>query len=161
MGRALILLAVLSLLALVLAALVGLGVPLGLVGMASHIVISAAAVLLAMFTQIMVIMYLSGSGSRVRKAVRAGEDLREEYETARGFRKAVVPWASLSLVLVMATTILAGGVHTGVLPPVVHWGLVLLTLLVYGVAAYREILAIDGNERMMDRLDDVLARLDL
>lgn len=156
MGRALILLGLLSLAALLVAFGVGLFFRFGVVGIATHIMLSVPGVLLTMFTQIMVIMYFTGTGSRVRKAVKAGVPLHEAYDKVRACRKEVMPWAAVSLVLVMATTILAGGVHTGVLPAVVHWGLALLTLGATMMAVYREILAIDLNERVLEEHEDAL-----
>lgn len=149
---------ILGLLALVIGFVAGILHGFGLIGFVTHVMLAVPGVLLVMFVQIMVVMYFGGTGMQVKKAVRAGRLDKDVYYRTRGYKKSVSPWAWLSLLLVMSSTILAGGVHTGVLPDIVHWGLALLAVAATAVAVYREILAIDANELVMNEHEKILAQ---
>ena len=99
-----------------------------------HFFTGLFAAFLAMFAQLMSMFYLIGTGKMIRQAVNE-EGLDPAYNAeALGYKIRFFPLASLAVTCIVATPILAGGVHAGKLPPWIH-GAAALTALVLNVAA--------------------------
>jgi len=118
---ALITLSILGNLALAFAAFYGhYRVAAGLGNADYHFFTGLFSAFLAMFAQLMSMFYLIGTGKMIREAV-IEEGLDPAYNAeALGFKVRFFPLASLAVTCIVATPILAGGVHAEKLPPSIH-----------------------------------------
>ena len=158
MGRALLIVGVMATLGLIAAAVLGYGLhgPLG-PEMQRHVLVALASCLLLLFSHCWIMFYLIGTGKAIKDAVREhGLDPAFAEETKR-FKNASYPWLMLAMALVMATFILGGGVATGSVPSWVHHVLFYIAVLTQGYALWIEQRVLGDNERLMEKVDRLLA----
>ena len=161
MGRALLIVGAMATLGLVASAVLGyrLSAPTDLHShfMTRHILIALASSMLLLFSHCWIMFYLIGTGKAIKDAAREhGLDPAFAEETRR-FKNASYPWLMLAMGLVMATFILGGGVATGSVPSWVHHVLFYIAVLTQGYALWIEQRVLGDNERLMEKVDRLLA----
>jgi len=110
-----------------------------------HIVMALAATALCVFAHSLTMMYVVAVGRMIREAVEK-KDLDQKYviET-RKYRKNIFKIATLAMLMVMAQTILGGGVHTHMFPVWIHFTLGISALIVSALATYLEVRYLIAN----------------
>jgi len=162
MGRALLIVGLMSTLGVIVSAVMGylLSSPVD-ADMPRHVLVALASSLLLLFSHCWIMFYLIGTGKAIKDAVREnGLDpavTEAIIEETKRFKNASYPSLMLAMGLVMATFILGGGVATGSVPAWVHHVLFYLAVLVQGYALRIEWRVLGENERLMIDVDRRLA----
>jgi hypothetical protein len=109
------------------------------VSVRNHIILALAATGFSVFSHSLTMMYMAAVGRMIRQAVeKAG--LNPKYVTdSKSYRNRVFRIATISMLMVMAQTILGGGAHTKMFPIWIHGGLGIVTVLLNLYAVYLEI----------------------
>ena len=128
----------------------------GAVDPGTHIRFALFGIVVALFTQTMTLFYFVGTGSRIKKVVRAhGLDPGLVGRTVR-FKARLFPWLTFTPLATMAAFIIGGGAHTRVVPAWVHGGLALLALGMNLVTAVLAVQCIGENVVLIDEIDAAL-----
>jgi hypothetical protein len=114
-------------------------------GIRVHIVMALAATALNVFAHSLTLMYVVAVGRMIREAVEKKQLDGKYVAQTKNYRKKVSKVATLAMIVVMAQTILGGGVHTGMFPVWFHFGLGAAALLISGWASYLEIRYLIAN----------------
>jgi hypothetical protein len=112
----------------------GAGIP-----MKNHIVMALIATGLSVFSHSMTMMYFAALGRMIRQAVEKGNLNPEAVQKTKKYRSLIFRVGSITMLVVMAQTILGGGAHTRVFPGWVHEAQAIFTFLVSIFAVYIEI----------------------
>jgi hypothetical protein len=111
----------------------------------SHIVMALAATALSVFAHSLTMMYVVAVGRMIREAVEK-KDLDQKYiSETKKYRKSIFRIATLAMLMVMAQTILGGGLHTHMFPAWFHFTFGLITLAVSAFATYLEVRYLIAN----------------
>ncbi len=106
--------------------------------MKNHIVMALLATGLSVFSHSMTMMYFAALGRMIRQAVEKGNLNKEAIQTTKKYRSLIFRIGSITMIVVMAQTILGGGAHTRVFPVWVHQAQAIFTLVVSVFAVYME-----------------------
>jgi hypothetical protein len=158
MGRALLIVGAMATLGVVATAVLGylLGSPTD-PSLPRHVLVGLASSLLLLFSHCWIMFYLIGTGKAIKDAVKEhGLDPAFAEETKR-FKNASYPWLMLAMALVMAAFILGGGVATGAVPLWIHHVLFYAAVLAQVYALWVEQRVLGDNERLMEKVDRLLA----
>jgi hypothetical protein len=150
--------AILSYLLLLVSTGMGLVVEFGRPLPSGHVAVALFTTFLLCLSQVFVMFYFIGTGSQIKELVKEKGLPVELWRKTVEFKNRLFGWISAAILLVMATFILGGGVDTGVLPRWTHGALALASVLVNGIALRKELPALSGNEALLGRVADALAR---
>jgi amino acid transporter len=115
---------------------------------ATHIFIALATVIAGLFSQSMTMFFFIGTGKEIKEA--SAQDPATVQQT-KNFKTRVFPAATYSMLVLMVTFIMGGGVASGKTPRWLHTALAAATLAMYLWAYWVEIRAMDENARLMER----------
>ena len=149
-----------------------LGVGLGdAASISHHLLAGMLAAFLIIFTHVLIIFYLIGSGLDIREAVEGKEEQAGKYiSLTRRLKKQVFPWACFSILLIIVAALLGAEVHSRLIPgrgagegaemPLrqiggwwVHLAFVLLALAVNLVAFAAEFRAVSRNRKAIEEIN--------
>lgn len=116
-----------------------------------HIILALGTVLIALFSQSMIMFFFIGTGKEIRTKAKGVADEREVLGRIRAYRAAVFPAAMWAILAVMVTFILGGGVHRGSFPPWMHTVTAVISAYYLGRAYWIEAKAMNSNAELMDR----------
>ena len=116
-----------------------------------HILMALVTVIVGLFSQSMTMFFFIGTGKEIKQKAKGEPDEASVVADTRRFKTSVFPAAFYSMMVLMATFILGGGVHRGSLPPWTHQLLSLASLIMYIRAYWLELRAMDANARLMER----------
>ena len=149
-----------------------LGLDLGdAVPVSDHLLAGMLASFLLIFTHVLIIFYLIGTGIDIREAVEADEVHAKKYITlTRRLKKRVFPWACFSILLIIVAALLGAEVHsrlisvpTGGSLPLrqvggwwFHLVFVLLALGVNSIALVVEFRAVSLNRRAIEEINSAV-----
>src|SRR6185295_20377218 len=125
--------------------------------MPRHVLIGLASSLLLLFSHCWIMFYLIGTGKAIKDAVKEGGLDPAFAEETKRFKNESYPSLMLAMGLVMATFILGGGVATTAVPSWIHHALFYCALMVQGYALWVERRVLTDNERLMGKIDRLLA----
>lgn len=117
----------------------------------NHILMALVTVLLGLFSQSMTMFFFIGTGKEIKTKAKGQRDEAAVVADTRRFKARVFPIAFYSMIVLMITFIIGGGVHTGKVPSWVHALLAFASLLMYARAYWVELRAMDQNARLMER----------
>lgn len=170
MPRILLTLIFFDAIALVYSFILGLGLS-DAVSVRDHLLGGMLAAVLIIFTHVLIIFYLIGTGLDIREAVEEDEEkLRKYVPLTRRLKKRVFPWACFSILLIIVAALLGAEVHSRLIPgpgggegalmpfrQVGGWWLhllcVLLALGVNLVAFAVEFRAVSSNRRAIEEIN--------
>src|SRR5688572_1439957 len=89
-------------------------------GMQQHFLFGFFATFMVTFTQSMTMFYFIGTGKHVKDLVGNDSMANEFIQRTKRFKAQFFPPALWAMLLTMAAMIIGGGVHTRVIPPIVH-----------------------------------------
>ncbi len=117
-----------------------------------HVGYAIPTVLLALFSQSMVIFYFIGTGKLVKEdAARYPDPERSHILRAlKRFKMQTSPPATFALLSAIAVFVLGGAVHTKALPAWVHLASAILAVGLHAWALLRERKAFSENHRLME-----------
>ncbi len=116
MSRILLTLIVFDAAALAYTLALGLGLD-DAVSIRDHLLAGMLASLLIIFTHVLVIFYLIGTGMDIREAVEEDEELSKKFiPLTRRLKKQVFPWACFSILLIIVASLLGAEVHSRMIP---------------------------------------------
>jgi uncharacterized membrane protein YphA (DoxX/SURF4 family) len=108
------------------------------------------------FAQSMTMFFFIGTGKQVKDLVINTPLANEFIPRTKRFKALVFPPALWAMVFTMATMILGGGVHTGMLPRWIHWGLAAFALYYNVVAFWRDAKYMIEHNLLMQELESRL-----
>lgn len=117
-----------------------------------HVGYAIPTVLLALFSQSMVIFFFIGTGKMVKEEVAGYPEAERARVLAalRRFKTKTSPAATLALLSAIGVFVLGGAVHTRALPAWVHLAAAIAALLAHGWALVAESRVFAENTRLMD-----------
>ena len=116
MSRILLTLIVFDAAALAYTLALGLGLD-DAVSIRDHLLAGMLASFLIIFTHVLVIFYLIGTGMDIREAVEEDEELSKKFiPLTRRLKKQVFPWACFSILLIIVASLLGAEVHSRMIP---------------------------------------------
>ena len=155
--------------ALVYAMALGLGLS-DAVSVREHLLAGMLASVLIMFTHVLVIFYLIGTGMDIREAVEEDEALVKKYVLfTRRLKKKVFPLACFAILLIIVASLLGAEVHSRLIPapgaevalPLrqvggwwVHLAFSLLALCVNAAAFVAEFRAVRKNRGAIEEINE-------
>ena len=149
MGIALLTLALMGTLSLLGTTLLAYGGVAGPLWMKRHFLAALGTTFLLVMAHSFIMFFLIATGVELKK-------LEKERSWGDSFRRRTIvlksqafPVMTLALLLVLANFVLGAAAHTHALPSWVHEGLAWTTLLVCGVALYREWAVLGENNRLI------------
>ena len=102
--------------ALIYALVLGLGLD-DAVSIRDHLMAGMLASVLIIFTHVLIIFYLIGTGMDIREAVEEDEELSKKFiPLTRQLKKQVFPWACFSILLIIVAALLGAEVHSRLIP---------------------------------------------
>ncbi len=114
-----------------LAMLLGFAVPLMPDLLYYHIPVGLGAAVLGLFALVSSMFYLIVSGTSIKEAVMTRGIAQEYFDRTKPFKKELFPYCMLTIVLLIAMTVLGAGVHTGVVNRNVHLFFAFATMAAY------------------------------
>lgn len=117
----------------------------------NHILLALATVIIGLFSQSMTMFFFIGTGKELKDKSKGGTEEATVVVDTKRFKSQVFPAAFYSMMVLMVTFILGGGVHTGKLPVWTHSALSLLSAAFYLRAYWVELRAMNENADLMQR----------
>lgn len=114
-----------------------------------HILLGTASALLLLFSHSWIMFYLIGTGKAIKTAVAEHGLEGDAVQLTKDFKNQSYPWMMLAMGLAMAAFIVGAGVHTEVIPVLVHQALYLLAILAQVRTLWIEHRVLDRNQRLM------------
>ena len=155
--------------ALVYALALGLGLS-DAVSVREHLLAGMLASVLIIFTHVLVIFYLIGTGMDIREAVEEDDSLAKKYvDFTRRLKKKVFPLACSAILLIIVASLLGAEVHSRLIPapgaeavlPLrqvggwwVHLAFSLLALCVNAAAFVAEFRAVRKNRGAIEEINE-------
>jgi hypothetical protein len=154
-GPILVILTMLSGLLFPVLVLLGYAASLEWFAVASHIRTAIPITLLTIFSHAIILFYFIGTGSRIKEVVKEFRLDLALYRRTLDFKARVFPLSCLTMLLVMATYILGGGVHTRFAwtPALLHGLLAVAAAVLNTVLTVREVVCISENLTLVDDVD--------
>ena len=136
-----------------------------------HLLAGMLAAILIIFTHVLIIFYLIGTGMDIREAVEGDEGQEKKYTSlTQRLKKRVFPWACFSILLIILAALLGAEVHSRLIPGPgagegaqmllrqvggwwVHLAFVLLALAVNLVAFAVEFGAVSRNRKAIEEIN--------
>ena len=117
----------------------------------NHILMALLTTLFGLFSQSMTMFFFIGTGKEIKQKAKGEQDEAAVVAETRRYKNLVFPAAFYSMIVLMVTFIVGGGVHTGKLPSWLHQLLAFASLLMYARAYWLEVRAMDENAALMER----------
>ena len=117
----------------------------------NHILMALVTVIVGLFSQSMTMFFFIGTGKEIKKKAKGERDEATVVADTRRFKNEVFPAAFYSMMVLMITFIVGGGVHTNKLPSWIHQVLSFASLAMFIRAYWLELRAMDQNSRLMVR----------
>ena len=117
----------------------------------NHIMMALATVTAGLFSQSMTMFFFIGTGKEIKQKAKGEQDEAVVVSDTKRFKNKVFPAAFYSMMVLMVTFIIGGGVHTGKVPPWLHAVLSFISLAMFLRAYWLEIHAMEENARLMER----------
>lgn len=130
----------------------------GRTGFGQHFLFGFFTTFLVTLSQSMTMFYFIGTGKQVKDLVVSHPAGKEFIQRTKRFKAKVFPPATWAILFTMATMILGGGVHTRVIPSIVHTLLAAASLYFNVVAFGREAKYMIEHNMLMEELDRLLQR---
>src|SRR3954454_10194409 len=115
---------------------------------AQHIFFALATVVLGLFSQSMTMFFFIGTGKEIKDA--ANNDSAVVQRT-KAFKAKVFPAATYSMLVLMVTFIMGGGVASGKTPHWLHITLFAASAAMYGRAYWVQLQAMVENAALMEK----------
>ena len=115
---------------------------------AQHIFFALATVVLGLFSQSMTMFFFIGTAKEIKDA--ADQDA-EVVRRTKAFKAKVFPAATYSMLVLMVTFIMGGGVASGKTPRWLHLGLSIASLVMYARAYWFQLQAMTENASLMEK----------
>src|SRR5437870_8865053 len=122
-------------------------------GLSQHVLLGLFTTFLVTLTQSMTMFYFIGTGRQVKDLVAALPQGSDLVQRTKVFKAKVFPPALWAMLFTMATMILGGGVHTKLIPPVVHLLLATAALFFNVQAFFREVKYMIEHNMLMQELE--------
>lgn len=173
MSRILLTLIFFDVAALIYATVLGLGLSDG-ASVFDHLLAGMLASFLVIFTHVLIIFYLIGTGMDIREAVEEDEDLSKKYLVlTRRLKKQVFPWACFAILLIIVASLLGAEVHSRLISSPggeggaslrlrqvggwwVHLVFASLALGINGIAFAAEFRAVKKNREAIDEINSAV-----
>ncbi len=123
---------------------------------AQHVLIGLFATFMVTLSQSMTMFYFIGTGKHVKDLVANRPAGPQFIQRTKVFKARVFPPATWAMLFTMATMIIGGGVHTRVIPTIVHSLLAAISLYFNIVAFWREAKYMVEHNMLMVELERVL-----
>ena len=123
-----------------------------------HMVFGVFVGIYVSILHIMVMFHFIGSGKELKEAAQVLGENADVVRRVALFKKHVFPFATFAPLVVGASVILGGGVHTESLPGWVHWGLGLAGLALNLYAFPIEYRALVANLELLREVDERIKR---
>jgi len=117
----------------------------------NHILLALATVIIGLFSQSMTMFFFIGTGKELKDKAKGASDEPTVVSDTKRFKTKVFPIAFYSMMVLMLTFILGGGVHTGTLPVWTHSILSLISAAFFARAYWIELHAMNENADLMSR----------
>ncbi|MBI4471248.1 MAG: hypothetical protein HY646_01175 [Acidobacteria bacterium] len=141
-----------SIVAFIVTAVMGfLGTP-----VAQHVLFGLFATFLVTLSQSMTMFFFIGTGKQVKDLVANQPSGPQFVQRTKVFKARVFPPALWAMLFTMATMILGGGVHTRVIPTLVHTLLAAASLYFNVVAFWREAKYMIEHNMLMEEVERLL-----
>ena len=127
-------------------------------GMQRHFLFGFFTTFLVTLAQSMTMFYFIGTGKQVKDLVAGGPMAQEFNQRTKLFKAKFFPPALWAMLFTMATMIIGGGVHTRVIPPLVHTSLAAVALYFNVVAFWRGAKYMIEHSVLMEELEKRLFR---
>lgn len=136
-----------------------------------HLLAGILATFLIIFTHVLIIFYLIGTGMDIREAVEKDEVLSKKYiPLTRRLKKQVFPWACFAILLIIVASLLGAEVHSRLIPPPgeaslplrqvggwwVHLVFASLAIAVNAVAFVAELKAVRKNRAAIEAINEAV-----
>jgi len=144
-----------SIVSFIIAAIMGFMLT-GSEGVSQHVLFGFFATFLVTLSQSMTMFYFIGTGKQVKDLVAQQPSGRQFIQRTKMFKAKVFPPATWAMLFTMATMILGGGVHTRVIPTIVHTLLFIASLYFMIVAFWREAKYMIEHNMLMEEVEKVL-----
>ncbi|HVT01822.1 MAG TPA: hypothetical protein VHL58_00430 [Thermoanaerobaculia bacterium] len=128
----------------------------------THIVIALGTVIIGLFSQSMTMFFFIGTGKEIKDKAKGSGDEADVVGRTKSFKSRVFPAAFYSMMVIMATFILGGGVHRAMIVHQVgsmswiayiwiHRFMTIASIAIFAWAYVVEIKAMEENNRLMER----------
>ena len=118
---------------------------------AQHIMFALGTVVIGLFSQSMTMFFFIGTGKEIKDKVKGESEERSVVQRTKDFKSKVFPTATYSMLVLMVTFIMGGGVGSGKTPGWLHNLLSLATLVMYARAYWVQLQAMNENADLMGR----------
>lgn len=118
-----------------------------------HVLFGLFTTFLVTLAQSMTMFYFIGTGKQVKDLVVNDEAGPKFIQRTKVFKARVFPPALWAMLFTMAAMIIGGGVHTRVIPPLVHLLLAAVALYFNVVAFFREARYMIEHNLLMEELE--------
>jgi len=148
---------VVAYLALAAAGAMGYALAYGRADFASHFHPALVATLLGIFGHAMTMFYFIGTGKAIKDVVREQNLDASILRETRRQNMVASSWATFATACLMFQFIIGGGAHTRAVPARVHEIAFFVTLIVSGLATYREIRLLSEQNALADRVNEMVS----
>ncbi len=119
-----------------------------------HLLLGLAACLLLLFSHCWIMFYLIGTGKAIKTAVAEYGLGGDAVQLTKDFKNRSYPWMMLAMGLAMAAFIVGAGVHTRVIPLLVHQALYFLAIAAQLRTLWIEHRVLADNQRLMAEISE-------
>ena len=116
-----------------------------------HILFALGTVVVGLFSQSMTMFFFIGTGKEIKEKARGAGDAPSVVQRTRDFKSKVFPAALYTMITIMVTFIIGGGVHTGKAPVWLHHLLSIASIGMFLRAYWIELKAMSENAGLMER----------
>jgi hypothetical protein len=139
------------------AGVVGYGLAYGRESFTAHFHLALVATLLGIFGHAMTMFYFIGTGKAIKDVVREQNLDKGFLSQTRRQNMIASSWATAATACLMFQFIIGGGAHTRAVPARVHEVAFFITLIVSGLASYREIRLLSEQNALADRVNELVS----
>lgn len=120
-------------------------------GIGRHILFALATVVIGLFSQSMTMFFFIGTGKEIKDKAKKAADAKTVVDQTKSFKSRVFPAALYTMLVLMVTFIIGGGVHTGKVPAWLHHVMSIASVLMFARAYWIELRAMMENATLMER----------
>jgi hypothetical protein len=125
----------------------------GAASVSQHVLFGFFTTFLVTLAQSMTMFYFIGTGKQVKDLVLGNAMDQAFIQRTKVFKARVFPPALWAMLFTMATMIIGGGVHTRMIPSLVHTALAAIALYFNLVAFYRDAKYMIQHSLLMEELE--------
>jgi hypothetical protein len=115
---------------------------------ATHIFCALATAIVGLFSQSMTMFFFIGTGKEIKEAANNDAEI---VQRTKAFKAKVFPTATYSMLVLMVTFIMGGGVASGKTPHWLHLALFIASAAMYGRAYWVQLQAMVENATLMEK----------